>query len=905
MATYVNDLRLTELATGEGSGTWGTTTNQSLELIGEALGYATQQAFGSDADATTTVADGASDPARAMYYKITSAASLTATRTLTIAPNTISRVMFIENATSGSQSIAISQGSGASVTIAAGKTAVVYLDGAGATAAVVDAMAGVDPGVTDTLTEVLVAGNTSGGTNIELSTTDKVQFRDAAIYLNSSVDGQLDIVADTEIQIAATTVDLNGNLDVSGTALVTGVLTTTAATVFNGGFASNADSTLGTDKKVQFRDTAIYINSSVDGQLDIVADTEIQIATTTVDINGALDVSGTLGVTGVATLASLVATTADINAGTIDNTVIGGTTAAAISGTTGQFATSLNVDGTVTADGLTVDGAALVRSGNTLTLNRTDNAVGGAMSYVAGTGFIFNDVNGDGTSFNEGATNKFRIDSSGNVGIGTSSPSGKLDVSVASNQRIRFDDFGSKSRISSRNDAAAILPLLIDASDLILNSGSGGNVGIGTSSPDTLVQATNTSASTNYISYEIGSSGISSANKGGFAIYELGSLATSITYARDGTGHTDFNAETLVFNNAANTTEYMRIDSSGNVGIGVVPSAWSVAVPALQLGICGAFLCAQGATEALYLGSNAYYNGTNWIYAVNAPATYYRENGGAHAWFNAPSGTTGDPITFTQAMTLDASGNLLVGKSTTSFGTVGAALYASGDNDFVNDSNVMSLNRLSSDGSIITFYKDTVAVGSIGANGGVPYLSGPLAGGIKLSYYDATYGLIFPVTTTGAIANGTHDLGYSAAKFRDLYLSGGVVFGDAGGSGTSSSNTLDSYEEGTWTPTVTSSGGTITSVTSEIGTYTKIGRLVTLQYQFNIATLGTASGNIIVSGRPFTEDNTAISYYGGVHRARSGTSSITEFDPDGTLQLYGTTPVAGVYYGSMVYNTTS
>jgi hypothetical protein len=60
-----------------------------------------------------------------------------------------------------------------------------------------------------------------------------------------------------------------------------------------------------------------------------------------VDIDGAVDMASTLGVTGVATLASLVATTADINAGTIDNTVIGGTTAAAISGTTGQFATSL------------------------------------------------------------------------------------------------------------------------------------------------------------------------------------------------------------------------------------------------------------------------------------------------------------------------------------------------------------------------------------------------------------------------------------------------------------------------------------------------------------------------------------------------------------------------------------
>ena len=224
MATYVNDLRLTELATGEGSGTWGTTTNVSLELIGEALGYATQQVFGSDADATTTIADGASDPARAMYFKITSAGSLTATRTCTIAPNTVSRVMFIENATTGSQSISISQGSGANVTILTGKTAVVYLDGAGSGAAVIDAMAGVDPGVTDTLAEVLTAGNTT-------TTDQKIQFRDSAIYINSSADGQLDIVADTEIQIAATTVDLNGNLDVSGTVVAGGVVTANAGVV--------------------------------------------------------------------------------------------------------------------------------------------------------------------------------------------------------------------------------------------------------------------------------------------------------------------------------------------------------------------------------------------------------------------------------------------------------------------------------------------------------------------------------------------------------------------------------------------------------------------------------------------------------------------------------------------------
>ena len=55
MATYVNDLRLKEISTGDESGTWGTSTNTNLELIGEALGYGTQQVFSSDADATTTL----------------------------------------------------------------------------------------------------------------------------------------------------------------------------------------------------------------------------------------------------------------------------------------------------------------------------------------------------------------------------------------------------------------------------------------------------------------------------------------------------------------------------------------------------------------------------------------------------------------------------------------------------------------------------------------------------------------------------------------------------------------------------------------------------------------------------------------------------------------------------------
>ena len=140
MATYVNNLRLKEIATGDESGTWGTSTNTNLSLIGEALGYNTQDCFSSDADATTTVADGSSDPARAFYFKVTSSATLSATRTLSLLPNTVSRVMIIENATTGSQSINISQGSGANVTIASGATKVIYTDGIGSGASVYDAL---------------------------------------------------------------------------------------------------------------------------------------------------------------------------------------------------------------------------------------------------------------------------------------------------------------------------------------------------------------------------------------------------------------------------------------------------------------------------------------------------------------------------------------------------------------------------------------------------------------------------------------------------------------------------------------------------------------------------------------------------------------------------------------------
>ena len=100
-STYVNDLRLNEMATGDESGNWGVVTNTNLNLIGEALGYGTE-AITTNADThTSTIADGATDPVRAMYVKYTG--TLDSACTITIAPNTINRMQFIENGTTGSQ----------------------------------------------------------------------------------------------------------------------------------------------------------------------------------------------------------------------------------------------------------------------------------------------------------------------------------------------------------------------------------------------------------------------------------------------------------------------------------------------------------------------------------------------------------------------------------------------------------------------------------------------------------------------------------------------------------------------------------------------------------------------------------------------------------------------------------
>jgi hypothetical protein len=644
MATYVNDLRLKEIATGDESGTWGTSTNTNLELIGEALGYGTQEVFSSDADATTTIADGASDPARAMYFKITSGVSLTATRTCTIAPNTVSRVMFIENATTGSQSITISQGSGANVTIATGRTAVVYLDGAGSGAAVVDALALVDPGVTDTLAEVLVAGNTSGGTNIELTTTDKVQFRDTAIYINSSADGQLDIVADTEVQIAATTIDVNGTLAFDS---LKGTGATTVTNILDeDNMGSDSATALATQQSIK-----AYVDSQV-GTVDTLAEilangnttggTDIAVGTgddiTFADSSKAIFGAGSdlqIYHNGSHSIIS------DVGTG---NLKLGGTGLELMNGALSEYylaaienagvylyydnaakltttATGIDVTGSVTATGGSTFASSVEITNGTLNLSPT----GTANAVINAGASMFINIDSDNNSAGE----SFYI---------------SRDANNTSGARVaKFDAIGD---ISFYEDTGTTPKFFWDA--------SAESLGIGTSSPDSPLEiqaATNSSSDTTYLKL------FNAGENVGHIDFENGngSLAR-ITGTKEGSG-SSANEGILTFSTAfdASLTERMRITSAGQTQV-VGYDAMTLGFPAVAGG------ASRSGIKPTVTGAGA-----------------------GQLQFLVGGDNTTEATTI--AAMLDASGNLLVGTTSTINSGLGVFSKANSNQLVINSSN--------------------------------------------------------------------------------------------------------------------------------------------------------------------------------------------------------------------------
>jgi len=260
---------------------------------------------------------------------------------------------------------------------------------------------------------------------------------------------------------------------------------------------------------------------------------------------------------------------------------------------------------------LEVAGTPVATSGGLITILDTSatglNSTLGSLVWASGPGTDFyigkkSESAIGSLSFGEAnnGTEFMRLDNSGNLGIGTAAPAAKLDV--------------------TESIAGAITTAL-----MLRN-------------PNSTVAGTGT---------KIYFSSVATNNRGSY-IASANTTSNNNTYLAFGT-----NAA------GADATERMRLDSAGNLGLGVTPSAWST-LPAIQVSTYGGLSAGNGYTR---LSSNAYLSTypNTWSYINSNHATLYEHATGQHIWKTAPSGTAGAAITFTQAMTLNASGNLGIG----------------------------------------------------------------------------------------------------------------------------------------------------------------------------------------------------------------------------------------------------
>jgi hypothetical protein len=571
VSTYVNDLRLNELATGDGSGTWGDTTNTNLELIGEALSFGTE-AITTNADThTSTVADGATDPARSMYIKYTG--TLDSACTITIAPNTLSRLHFIENATSGSQNIIIKQGSGATVTIGPGDVKSVYLDGAGSGAAVVDAFASlsvVDLKVGDDLTLNSDDAVISFGADADIKI---IHHPDNGLFLKSTATGD-DTPFILTLQTGDTDIAANDQLGVinfqapdeaAGTDAVLAAAGIEAVSEGDFSASSNATSLIFKTASSEAAAEKMRINSS--GLVNIGANSATSVA------GMALKVESTGNVQQLLKAGTNFNSTIDFGDQDANDT---GEIKYAHNGdfmafkTNGAEAVKIdsskrvqigNVDASATTSAKNDAILTLVESGSANPVARiafdsgdSDVSNGVKVGYTAAT-FApdFEISNGDAgiIRFSTNNTERIRIMSGGNVGFGTTAPDVPLHVkggsSVESAIIVDSTGVGGGHKYGIRpgspsvsNGYFTIHDEVNDATRFTITDG--GIVGIGTASP----------------------SGGTALDVRGTGVLQLNNTDTVQLIASSGSGTLKNVASSPLIFGTVNT-ERMRIDTSGRL----------------------------------------------------------------------------------------------------------------------------------------------------------------------------------------------------------------------------------------------------------------------------------------------------------------------------------------------------
>ena len=271
-----------------------------------------------------------------------------------------------------------------------------------------------------------------------------------------------------------------------------------------------------------------------------------------------------------------------------------------------------------------------------------------------------------------------------------------------------------------------------------------------------------------------------------------------------------------------------------------------------------------------------------------------------------------DPNAALAATTGTFSGDLLVGKSTSNYTTDGLEFRSDGQIfSSVGSDYTAYLNRKSTDGDILIFAKNAATVGSIGVEGGDLVLGTGTNCGIQFN--DGNTAIRpFNMASNSPVDNAV-SLGISTTRFKDLYLSGGVYLG-----GTGSANYLEDYEEGTWTASYT--GGSTLSGGNQTCRYTKIGNLVQITGNIYYTSVSGGSGDLKVTGFPFTQSSGSV-YYSTATIAAANWSSQAPVQanlvntqlslfygggtsPNSAIQVSNLVPYAEIYF-SITYVTDS